>query len=223
MSVVKADIEAVLNKARRAVYNNCSPTNVNLSLNRLRPKLAHAMRLDVVMHQRVREVPHESLTFKYWDSNPVWKVATRRDYYKAHKICGLFNEIIRYGFASGIVRELCRLASQFWRLSRKDFDGLCRRVISKISRSLRERRNSPETLERFAALSSNPIFADRVCRPQAAKRRRNQVVSKSISPPNVDLLVFLLEERRKRKRRKKRRRAKAPTLLTQHGHSSIRV
>lgn len=201
---VRSDLERVLWSARAHAQRLKRPTTELYPLSRLRRDLAHALRMDVVFYPKVREktvYPRPNSPMTVIDRTPVWKVAKSTDYKKAIKLSSLFTTIVKFGYKAKIVHDLVRLANLVWHLSLKDFSGLCRRILSKISYQLKVERSSPDPLERLVALSNNPILRNRVCRNPSAKKKTSG--SSRPCPGSLDTLVFILNLRLRRKRRKR--------------------
>jgi hypothetical protein len=104
---------------------------------------------------RVHELEHKYV------HNPIWDRAPRGTYYKARRLGSLATDVALYGFnrRSRLPRLLRRLAINVWRLSRKDFDGLCRSIRATMAQSAVSDsyfRKSPETLMHSGVLISNP-------------------------------------------------------------------
>jgi len=199
---VGEDLRRVFNHAREEVRALATPTTRSFPLERLRRSIAHAMRLDVLYSQRVQKVhynrknPASKLPVKEdWEPTPVWKVATKLHYRKALKLSSLLHEIAVFGFRANIVHDLVRLSVHIWTLPWNGFCGLCRRILSRISKSVKLIRSSPDPTEQMGLLSVNPILRDRVYRhPAVLKGPR----SFRVTPKKLVVLIAKLGERLRR-------------------------
>jgi len=200
---VKADLERVLAKARKTAISNERAVRV-FPLDRLRRELAHAMRMDVLFTPRVtRELvnsrwPNSRLPIRAeWSKTPVWKTADSTAYCKANRLCSLLRLVAIAGWKANIVHDLVQLATWTWQLSKRDFFGLCRRVVSKI-----RKRSSPDPMERIGALTINPIRLDSECRYRPAKRENVKLPERfprrGNRPTKLETVVVKLRERQSR-------------------------
>jgi len=91
--------------------------------------------------------------------SPMWKLAPHGAFYKAKRVCSLVTDVVTLGGNPNLAHDLERLAINIWRMSKRHFDGLCRRIRSKLaaSTSVDKIRKSPETVKRFEALMTNPF------------------------------------------------------------------
>jgi len=147
----------------------------------LRNRLITAMSLDVATQPAATVVRHEvpntlrrgmhAQQTVVW--NPIWDLAPAGAFYKSRRVCSLVTDVIMHGQRANIARDLERLSIVIWSLSKKDFDGMCRRIRAKIARSAETEmfRKSPEALMRIEALIRNP-YKVRVNR--CSRRRRCQ-------------------------------------------------
>jgi len=129
---------------------------------RLRSRLAHAMQLDVLFQPI--GWPKSKTGLKYYKPNKIWDVAPKCAYYRARKVRTLLLPVVTAGFRAGIERDLARLAINIWRMHRKCFDGLIRRIYAKIASSAKSDafKKSPEATVRWKTLTVNPLFTERV-------------------------------------------------------------
>jgi hypothetical protein len=91
--------------------------------------------------------------------NPVWKVAPAGAFYKSKRLSSLMTDLVIHGtVGSNVTKDLLRLAIHVWRMPKRHFDGLCRRIRVRMIRyqNLNKPRERPEALKRFEALISNP-------------------------------------------------------------------
>jgi hypothetical protein len=124
------------------------------SIKRSRNNLIHAMSLDVATQPLVAKGT------KYPESTPVWKVAPRGAYYKAKRYCSLVTDVTMFlsRNRTKVSKTLTRMSLYIWSLSKKEFDGMCRRVRSLLTypAKLDCPNKSPEASERFGPLTENP-------------------------------------------------------------------
>jgi len=198
------NITKVLLRAHFEKRRLATPTTRKFPLDRLRRQLAHSMCLDLLFSRRVEKhkIPDDKIREGrpkyYWDKTPLWKTATEAQYQKANKLSSLLYDIVIFGCNANIVRLLVRLSTYVWRLSMRDFNGMCRLILSKIGKSARQIRSSPDPLEHMGMLSNNPILSDRVHRHPPVKRSYLRKIGKL--PKHLAVLVEILEERRRRRR-----------------------
>jgi hypothetical protein len=201
---VKRDIHRVLAKARNLSSNNVEALRVRDPINRLRRELAHAMRMDVLFTPRVtRELvnsrwPNSRLPIRQeWSKTPVWKTADSSAYCKANRLCSLLRLVVVSGWKANIVHDLVQLAIWTWQLSKRDFFGVCRRIVSKI-----RKRSSPDPTERIGAQAVNPIRPDSVRRYRPAKRENVKLPErfprKGNRPTQLETVLMIVRERQKR-------------------------
>lgn len=200
---VKRDIQNALDKAKAYAHSKERAVK-GIPLDRLRRQLAHAMRMDVLFTPRVtRELvnsrwPNSRLPIRQeWSKTPVWKTADSSAYCKANRLCSLLRLVAIAGWKSSILHDLVQLATWAWQLSKRDFFGLCRRIVSKI-----RKRSSPDPMERIGALTINPVYLDRECRYRPAKRENVKLPERfprrGTRPTQLDTVVWRLRERQKR-------------------------
>jgi hypothetical protein len=85
-------------------------------------------------------------------SNDIWKVAPNKTcYYKSQRLSSLLNEVAVFGHRANIAHDLGRLATKVWSMTKRSFDGLCRRIRSKIRKP-----ENPETAVDLGVLTDNP-------------------------------------------------------------------
>jgi hypothetical protein len=201
---VGEDLRRVFKSAKAEVRQLAGPTTRRFPLERLRRQIAHAMRLDVlyapkVLKKYVNRTNRSILpTVLVWEPSPVWKTSTKVHQKKAMKLSSLLHEIAVFGHRANIVHDLVRLSVHVWTLSLRDFGGLCRRILSKIAKSMRSTGSSPDPVERMGSLSTNPILGDRVYRHPPVKRK--YAISKRVKrlPAKLEILIARLGERRRR-------------------------
>jgi len=129
---------------------------------RLRSQLAHVLQLDVLFQPIGWTKAKTGL--KFYKNNPIWDVAPKGAYYRARKVRSLLLPVVTAGFRANILHDLCRLAINVWRMPKKAFDGLIRRLYARIasSASADKFKKSPEATERWRSLTVNPLFTERV-------------------------------------------------------------
>jgi len=169
-------------KARASALEQAKPTMRKFPLDRLRKRFANIMAIDVIFSRRLISCyrnsnwPNSRLPVnKSWEISPVWKCAPNGAERKANKLCTLLHTIVTDGWKANIVHDLVRLAINVWQMPMRHFNGLCRRILSRIHKSTSSLRgqDQPDPEVRFSALTSNPIGnAYSVYRPGKRKRRR---------------------------------------------------
>jgi len=169
---IRQNIIGVLQHASRKKRKLARPTTEEFPLKRLRSNLAHAMACDVIFQPvaGVFKKKNKSEPAKF-TNNPIWDMAPNGAYYKAKKLCSLLQPVVTHGCMS-IVSDLTRLAINIWRMPRKAFDGLLRKIRSKIvSFSKRtppvwgfsKRKDKfPDAVQTLSSLSTNPILMNSV-------------------------------------------------------------
>jgi len=157
---IKDDIDHVLQRARTGVKLPMGPKD----LKRLRSRLCHAMCCDVAFSQLSCEIEFTvgETRKRTLDLTGVWKTAPSGAYYKAKRLCSLLTAPVSSRFNYLVSRDLTRLAINIWRLSKTNFDGLCRRIVSKLSRAEGPKLQSPEAPRSVATLRGNPGIKPRV-------------------------------------------------------------
>jgi len=165
-------------------------------LDRLRKRFANILSLDVIFSRRLiscyrnSKYPNSRLpVHKTWEISPVWKCAPRGAEVKANKLCSLLHTVVTDGWKANIVHDLVRLAINVWQMPMRHFNGLCRRILSRIHKSTSSLRGKdhPDPEVRFSALTSNPIGnAYRVYRLEKRKRRRVRLRNGHLDLP-IDL------------------------------------
>jgi hypothetical protein len=200
---IRKDIHTALSRAVAETRLLAMPTNKRFPLQRLRRIIAHSMRLDVLFSRRVEKLhintkPGTSFfpVKEVWGITPLWKVANKVHYYKADRICSMLHKLATLRrLPNGIVHDLVRLSIHIWTMTLSHFDGLCRRILSKIGKSLIGIGSSPDPVERMGTLSTNPVLTDRVNRNPPVIRRFK--ISR-YRPSSLVCLVSILNERQKR-------------------------
>lgn len=157
---------AQIRKDLRNVFTRCAaelrllarPTTREFPLKKLRSNLAHALQCDVIFQPVLKTSSYRGKA-KNISPNPVWDSAPCGAFYKAKRLCSLLQPLVTHGFRANIEHELERLAINIWRMPKRHFDGLLRRIRSKIVLASK----SPEAVQGFVTLSTNPILSkDRV-------------------------------------------------------------
>lgn len=111
-----------------------------------------------------------------YTNNPVWgeKCAPNGAHAKAKRLCSLLNVVVSHGHYVDLTHDLMRISIMIWKMSQKDFIGLCRRIAAKIAAAVRKNsqsfRKSPEPVERFGSLTMNPANNCRVSWFPTSKR-----------------------------------------------------
>jgi hypothetical protein len=162
---------------------------------------------------------------KVFDLSPVWKTAPPGALRKANKLCSLLHTVAVDGWKANISHLLERLSIQIWKMSLRDFNGVCRSIFARIAKASRETdfRSSPDPLQRFGTLSNNPICNPNSVYRNPMRRHGSQGYRFCIShaPKQLGLQRVLLNERALRtdlKRVKKR----LLQWFTPHGLESVR-
>lgn len=132
---------------------------------RLRNGLIKAMSIDAAMlpatvdltvksKKKTAKKPEKTIKV----TNPMWVLAPKGAFYKSKRICSLVTDIVMFGGNSNLAHDIERMAINIWHMSKRHFDGLCRRIRAKIAQSVESDkiRKSPETVKRFEALITNP-------------------------------------------------------------------
>lgn len=169
-------------KAKECAFQQSRPTTRVFPLSALRRQFSNILALDVIFSPRLIPVTKSSNyansrfpMYKTWEVSPVWRTAPTGASYKADKLCSLLHTIATDGWKANITHLLVRLAINVWHLSKRDFDGLCHLIFKKIKIGSCEdpvSRKSPDPLQRFSALSNNPIANYyRVSRYESRKSR----------------------------------------------------
>jgi hypothetical protein len=180
---VGENLRKALCRAKDLVLQQAQPVSrKKFPLDRLRKRFAHIMSLDVIFSPRLTsrfendKYPNSRIPVrKVWEISPVWKCAPRGAEIKANKLCSLLHSIATDGWKANIVHDLVRLAINPWQMPMRHFNGLCRRILSRIHKSTSSLRGKdhPDPAVRFSALTANPIGnAYRVSRLEKRKRRR---------------------------------------------------
>jgi len=180
---VGEELRKALSRAKDLVLQQAQPVSrKKFPIDRLRKRFAHIMSLDVIFSQRLTsrfvndKFPNSRVPMrKTWEISPVWKCAPRGAEIKANKICSLLHTIATDGWKANIVHDLVRLAIYVWQMPMRHFNGLCRRILSRIHKSTSSLRGKdhPDPAVRFSALTANPIGnAYRVSRLEKRKRRQ---------------------------------------------------
>jgi len=162
---IRKNVVIALTKAKQKTLQLAQPTTTLCNVDRLRRSVAHAMCLDIVfaprfiMEYKSNRFAHSRLpTRRSYEISPVWRTAPGGALYKAGRLCSLLHEVAVDGWKANVSRLLTRLSIYIWRMSRRDFDGVCRAIRAKIAlASKADFGSSPDPLLRFGALSNNPI------------------------------------------------------------------
>lgn len=98
--------------------------------------LIHSLSLDVILSPRlILDFPKwkvkkykNSVLKRRWDIAPVWKTAPNSAWYRASRLSTLLVKVASVGHMANIAHDLLRLTIFCWKLTAKDFRGLCRRI-----------------------------------------------------------------------------------------------
>jgi len=184
-----SDLSRLREKCRRTARKGQGPFTGKLPIDALRHQYAHAMQLDVAFqplngwfplqdkcvktHAKWclinRHINHscncknDTLAFG-WGDNPVWVRAPRGALNKARRLCSVLNAVVTSGYLVDLSHDLMRIAQMIWVMSQRDFSRLCRRIEARIAQSVRNLglNKSPEPVELFAKLTTNPTGTGRV-------------------------------------------------------------
>jgi hypothetical protein len=159
---VRKNLCMALKKAETHCLNQTKSGAEKFPLERLRRRIASAMALDVIFSKRIVVVqnnkwPNSRLKSETSDIAPVWRTAPNGAFYKANKLCNLLHTIAASGWKANVVHDLTRLATCVWRMTKRSFDGLIHRILSRIFRACDALRSSPDPVQRIGTLSTNPV------------------------------------------------------------------
>lgn len=193
---LRKELLRALTKAQELSKLKCSK-----NIDKLRSKFAEIMGLNVCFAPRVIKGV-ENPTWKNsrlpsrtnWTISPVWKCAPKCAYVKANRFCSLLHSVVRFGFKANIVRLLERIAKCIWRMSLRDFSGVCRKIRAKIAHAgVTSQGSSPDPLLRPKALSNNPVqHGDK---RNLVRKRRDLTRGMHVShaPKQLGVLAILLK------------------------------
>lgn len=159
-------LRAAFRKAKERVLQQSSPTTRKFPLSALRRQFSNILGLDVIFSPRLKATYKSSTnpksrlpSYLSYEVSPVWRTAPEGAVWKADRFSSLLHTIVTDGWKANLVHLLVQLAKNIWRMSRRDFDGLCHKILSRIYKasSADAIRKSPDPLLRFSALSRNPI------------------------------------------------------------------
>jgi hypothetical protein len=162
---LKRDVSDLLAEVRHHRCNADKSATGFIPVKRLRNRVIKALSLETACQPAQAMVEYKSTrngieTVKIKpEIHPVWKVAPQGAFYKARRVCSLVTEVALFGVNPRIAHDLERLAINIWRMSKRHFDGLCRRIRVRMTQSVASDkiRKSPETVKRFEALMTNPF------------------------------------------------------------------
>jgi len=153
-------------KSKHNVCSLASPTTRSCEpvIDRSKRSLVAAMLLDVVYSPRFEVKPSKypnSRVKKYQVliQSPVWKTAPADAARRATKLSSLLRFVTCFGWrcpSKPLIGRLTRLAINVWRMSKKDFNGLCHSITCFIRDSVRKQIPEPEV--HFGMLTSLPYF-----------------------------------------------------------------
>jgi len=188
---LREDLRSLRERCRAAASLGQRPHTGQIPYNRLRHLYAHALQVDVIfqplkcwtpirdregrMHgpgceiktRQKRNCTCRSKPCRAWhyQDNPVWGKAPNGALYKSRRLTGLLTPIVTHGYLCDISKDLERLAINIWQMSKRHFNGLCRKIAAKIAASVRgtlpTKKSEPEV--HFAVLTSNPASLRSVC------------------------------------------------------------
>jgi len=184
-----------LTKAKELSKLKCSK-----NIDKLRSKFAEIMGLNVCFTPRViKEI--ETPTWKNsrlpsrtnWNVSPVWRTAPKGAYVKANRFCSLLHVVVRHGFKANIVRLLERIAKHIWRISLRDFSGMCRKIRAKLAHvGVTDQGSSPDPLLRPKPLSNNPVQHGEKRNLVRKRRDLTRGMHVSHAPKQLGVLTVLL-------------------------------
>jgi hypothetical protein len=198
-SDLKSDLSRMRDRCRKAAIRLQGPYTGRSPLDALRHQYAHVMQLDVIFQPLKGWLPvreknvrthskscainrHGNLACSCkwntqafaWIDNPVWGHAPNGALAKARRLCSTLNSVVSHGYLCDLTHDLVRIAKMIWLMSQKDFFRLCRRITARIAAFVRANeqsfRKSPEPVERFGTLTTNPANP---CRVSWFTRARN--------------------------------------------------
>jgi hypothetical protein len=188
-SDLRSELRSLREKCRQAAQRAKSPYIGKDRHDALRHLYGHAMQLDVIFQplrgwfpirdKSVRTHNKRCLIYKHpdskcsckwntqafaWTDNPVWGHAPNGALAKARRFCNVLNTVVAHGHMIDLTHDLVRISKMIWKMSQKDFMRLCRRIVARIAKVVREHRQeifivkSPEPVVRFGALTTNPTI-----------------------------------------------------------------
>jgi len=159
---ISGEIDGALKRAQSGLCRNSGQS----SIDRHRSRIATAMSCDVVFYPKGSWV-YENTRYpnsrvpvrRVWKTTPVWLTAPRVAVYKANRLASLLHGIAKFGAKANIVHDLARMTINIWSMSRRDFDGLCRRITSRLVKASKEAysESSPDPFVPFVRLTNNPV------------------------------------------------------------------
>lgn len=163
---LKTELKSVFAHARLLASRTNNGSIGSKNQKRLRSRFAHALAMDVIYQpvgiSRETEKDHSR---KEWQANPIWDLAPKGAFYKSKRTCSLLNDIAAYGHKAHILHDMERLSMYVWTMSKRSFDGLCRRIRSKIYKVVRPKpalsageTSRPEATEGLGTLTVNPPY-----------------------------------------------------------------
>jgi len=130
----------------------------------LRGRLTHILELDVCYQKPGNLIRGKPGSPNKWErkshvvKNPIWDVAPRGAYYKAKRFCSLTRMLASDClYSPQLARDLERLSIVIWKVSKRHFDALLRRIRAEKARLLKE---SPEA-PKHGMLIGNPLRKER--------------------------------------------------------------
>jgi hypothetical protein len=165
---VADDLRKAFGKAKAECFKLAEPTTRRFPLERLRRRISNILAIDVIYQPRLVKVDLVDKPSQFvWDASPVWRTAPCGAYRKAAKLSNLLHTVAVCGWRANLTHDLVRLATNVWHMPMWHFDGLCRRILARVYRSVRPIPNlkSPDPVLRFVTLSTNPI-----CNPYSVYR-----------------------------------------------------
>jgi len=152
---LRKEIESAL-RSGHGVRCKSPPVDMR-PLQRAKSRLVKAMCLDVI---------YQPVTASH-----IWDLAPNDAFRRAKRLSSLLNEVTLFGHVAKVQRDLVRISINIWRMHKSAFNGVCRKLRSKISEL---HWTSPEAVEWQEALTTNPRLRARVhrCTPHRACRGR---------------------------------------------------
>jgi len=192
---LQKELEHAYRSVRRVTSHSPQGGIGSKNLKRLRSRFSHAMACDVI-YQPVGWYESDR---KIWKDNPMWDLAPRGAYYKAKRLCSLLNDIVIHADKCRPLHDLERLSINIWTMSRRSFDGLCRRIRSKIYKSIKdltttcvvEETSRPEATDALGMLTVNPPYGRVMWRTRRRKSgRKSREIDSCLLSTNVDVVRY---------------------------------
>lgn len=134
------------------------------NLKNLRSRLCDIMELNVIYqpasagYECMRTHRGKTTKRRKIVDNPVWGIAPKGAFYKSKKICSLLNLLACCSTKISLVeKDLYRLSTYVWVMSKRHFDGLLRTIRAKLALKLNKK---PEAMQWTKPLSINPFLRE---------------------------------------------------------------